>query len=31
MDVREGLHNPFLGFIEEGTEFCPAGGDIGGV
>jgi hypothetical protein len=30
-DVREGFHNPFLGFIEEGSEFCPAGSDIGGV
>jgi hypothetical protein len=30
-DIREGLHDPFLGFIEEGAEFDPAGGDIGGV
>jgi hypothetical protein len=31
LDVGEGFQNPFLGFIEEGTEFCPAGSDIGGV
>jgi hypothetical protein len=31
VDVREGLHDPFLNFIEEGAEFDSAGGDIGGV
>jgi hypothetical protein len=31
MDVREGLQDPFLGFIEEGAEFDPAGRDVGGV
>jgi hypothetical protein len=29
-DVREGLESPGMGVIEEGTEFCPTGGDIGG-
>jgi hypothetical protein len=28
-DVREGLQYPFLGFIEEGAEFCSVGGDAG--
>jgi hypothetical protein len=31
LDVREGVHDPFLGFIEEGAEFDPPGSDIGGV
>jgi hypothetical protein len=30
-DDREGLENPFVGFIEEGTEFDPSGGNIGGI
>jgi hypothetical protein len=30
LDVREDFQNPFVGFIEEWSEFRPAGGDIGG-
>jgi hypothetical protein len=30
LDVREGIQNPFLGFIEEEAEFRPAGGDTDG-
>jgi hypothetical protein len=29
-DIRKGLESPGMGIIEEGTEFHPAGGDIGG-
>jgi hypothetical protein len=29
-DVRKGLHNPFLGFIEEWAEFHPARIDVVG-
>jgi hypothetical protein len=29
-DVREGLEGPFLGVIEQGTQFDPAGADIRG-
>jgi hypothetical protein len=31
VDVGEGMDDPFLGCIEEGTEADPTGIDIGGV